>query len=241
MLSRYELTIQAEGRAPRMEWAYPLYAALLEQLPSSVGIRQHDGERTGISQFVRRVGEDRLIWQVSLLGEEAEAAVSPILEEMEHCTLRRERTTLHIQQRHVHRIDTVEQLLTQPYPARRQIWFATPTAFKSRKAYDLLPTPERIMQSLIRRWNVCIPQCPIEDEDGGGTAMLAGDLRCCGLRLQDSGYALKGQVIPGVTGTMTLENRHSGFPAQLAHALLTFAAFSGVGIKTTLGMGGILE
>ena len=241
MLSRYELTVQTEGHVPRLEWAYPLYAALLERLPSLVGFRQHDGERTKISQFIRLVGADRLIWQVSLLGDEAEDIFAPILEEIEYCILRREHATLHIQQRRVLRIDTVEQLLSNPYPARRKLHFATPTAFKVRKAYDLLPTPERIVQSLIRRWNVCIPQCPIDDEDGEGTAMLAQDLRCCRLQLRDCGYPLKGQVIPGVIGTMILENQHSGFPAQLAHALLTFATFSGVGIKTTLGMGGILE
>ena len=71
--------------------------------------------------------------------------------------------------------------------------------------------------------------------------MLAQDLRCCGLQLRDLNYRLKGQAIPGVVGTITLENRLEGFPAQLAHALLTFATFSGVGIKTTLGMGGVLE
>lgn len=241
MLSQYTLTFQTECPTPRQEWAYPLYASLLERLPASVGIRQHDGERTGVSQFVRCVGDGRLVWQVSLLGEEAEEIFAPILEEMDCCTLRREHATLRLRQRRVLRISAVEELLSRPYPARRQLRFVTPTAFKSRKAYDVLPTPERIMQSLIRRWNVCIPQCPIEDEDGEGTAMLARDLRCCGLQLRDCGYSLKGQVIPGTVGTMTLENRHSGFTAQLAHGLLTFAAFSGVGIKTTLGMGGVLE
>lgn len=89
MLSQYTLTFQTECPTPRQEWAYPLYASLLERLPASVGIRQHDGERTGVSQFVRCVGDGRLVWQVSLLGEEAEEIFSPILEEMDCCTLRR--------------------------------------------------------------------------------------------------------------------------------------------------------
>ena len=241
MLSQYALTFQAACSTPKQEWAYPLYASLLERLPAAVGIRQHDGERTGVSQFVRCLGDGQLVWQVSLLGEEAEETFGPILDELDCCTLRGERATLNLQQRRVLRISGVEELLSRPYPSRRRLRFATPTAFKVRGAYDVLPTPERIVQSLIRRWNVCIPQCPIEDEDGEGTAMLARDLRCCGLQLRDCGYHLKGQFIPGTVGAMTLENRHSGFPAQLAHALLTFAAFSGVGIKTTLGMGGVLE
>lgn len=119
MLSQYTLTFQTECPTPRQEWAYPLYASLLERLPASVGVRQHDGERTGVSQFVRCVGDGRLVWQVSLLGEEAEEIFAPILEEMDCCTLRREHATLRLQQRRVLRISAVEELLSRPYPARR--------------------------------------------------------------------------------------------------------------------------
>lgn len=40
-------------------------------------------------------------------------------------------------------------------------------------------------------------------------------------------------------GDLTLENRLGGFHRELAEALLSFADFAGVGIKTTLGMGGV--
>ena len=38
---------------------------------------------------------------------------------------------------------------------------------------------------------------------------------------------------------MTLDNRLSGFHRELVGALLTFAGYAGVGIKTSLGMGGV--
>ena len=40
-------------------------------------------------------------------------------------------------------------------------------------------------------------------------------------------------------GELTLANRLDGFQRQLADALLLFADDAGVGIKTTLGMGGV--
>ena len=52
-------------------------------------------------------------------------------------------------------------------------------------------------------------------------------------------YYLKGSSIPGFVGELTLENRLEGFQRQLADALLLFADHAGVGIKTTLGMGGV--
>ena len=95
------------------------------------------------------------------------------------------------------------------------------------------------MQSLIKKWNGCILDCPIEDEDGQGLEALAAGLRPRSFRLYSRDYVLKGSPIPGVVGELTLENRLEGFHRELADALLCFAPFSGVGIKTTLGMGGV--
>ena len=47
-----------------------------------------------------------------------------------------------------------------------RIEFLTPTAFKSRGQYLNLPTTRLVLQSLIRKWNGSVTECPIEDEDG---------------------------------------------------------------------------
>ena len=70
---------------------------------------------------------------------------------------------------------------------------------------------------------------------------MAEGILCSRLCLQDDHYRLKRQTIPGFIGTLLLENRLSGFHAQLANVLLLFAGYAGVGIKTTLGMGGVLH
>lgn len=69
-------------------------------------------------------------------------------------------------------------------------------------------------------------------------AMAAG-LVCSRFQLHDQVYFLKGSAVPGFVGTMTLDNRLSGFHRELVGALLTFAGYAGVGIKTSLGMGGV--
>ena len=68
---------------------------------------------------------------------------------------------------------------------------------------------------------------------------LAVGLRPRSFGLHDQTYYLKGNSIPGFVGELTLENRLDGFHRELANALLYFADFAGVGIKTTLGMGGV--
>lgn len=69
-------------------------------------------------------------------------------------------------------------------------------------------------------------------------AMAVG-LLCRRFQLRDRTFFLKGNAIPGFVGEMTLDNRLSGFHRELAGALLTFAGYAGVGIKTSLGMGGV--
>ena len=91
----------------------------------------------------------------------------------------------------------------------------------------------------MKKWNGCLPECPIEDEDGEGLETMACGLRCRRFQLRNQMYYLKGNSIPGFVGELTIENRLNGFHRQLADALLLFSAYSGVGVKTTLGMGGV--
>ena len=124
---------------------------------------------------------------------------------------------------------------------RHALRFQTPTAFKSRGQYVNLPTTRLLIQSLVQKWNGSFLDCPIEDEDGQGVETLAAGLRWRGFQLRDQTYRLKGSAIPGFVGRAVVENRLSGFHRQLADALLLFSGYSGVGIKTALGMGGVIH
>ena len=240
MLTRYclELTPDRSCRT-RPEWAYHLYAALLERAPAAFGIRVHEGSISPVSQYLDRRGGKR-IWSVALLGAEAEAALGPPLEEGEPFYLEKEGILLRPAKVEQARIASPEELFLRAGGAGRHILcFRTPAAFKSRGHYQILPTSRLILQNLIQKWNGCFPGCPIEDEDGQGMEAMAAGLVCSRFQLHDQVYFLKGSAVPGFVGTMTLDNRLSGFHRELAGALLTFAGFAGVGIKTSLGMGGV--
>ncbi|MCD8340866.1 MAG: CRISPR system precrRNA processing endoribonuclease RAMP protein Cas6 [Clostridiales bacterium] len=242
MLTRYTLTLQPDRPCrPQAEWAYGLYAALLELAPADFASRAHEDGATPVSQFLVPQQDGGLRWTVSLLGEEAEALLSPVLADCPPLTLTRQRVTLTAAATAWERVDSVDALFrraaggTGMWPLR----FRTPTAFKSRGEYLTLPTQRLILQSLMKQWNGCFPSCPIEDEDGGGLEAMASGLRCRGFQLRDRGYRLKGTLVPGFVGELTLENRLSGFHRELADALLLFSGYAGVGIKTALGMGGV--
>ena len=214
--------------------AYALYAALLEQAPGDFATRVHDSAVTPVSQHVCA---DR--WQVSLLGTEAIDALAPTLESLEELFLRRSQTRLELRLDQIRTVPSVEALLQTPPIRRGTLRFVTPTAFKSAGAYQLLPTQRLVMQNLILKWNGCFGElCPIEDE-GGGLEALANGLRYDAVELHTHSYSMKHTQIPGILGSINFDNRLSDFHRQLAQALLTFGTYSGLGIKTALGMGGL--
>lgn len=214
--------------------AYPLYAAMLERAPKEFAARLHESAVTPVSQYV--CGDT---WRVSLFGPEAIDTLAPVLETMEEVFLRREQRHVGLELRSSGGIETVDELLELPPRSRSTLELVTPTAFKSGGVYQLLPTQRLVMQSLILKWNGCFGDiCPIEDE-GGGLEALAEGLCYRSVQLNSQLYSMKHTQIPGVVGSVAFDCRQEGFLRQLTNALLTFGTYSGLGIKTTLGMGGL--
>lgn len=227
VLSQYQFTL---GTPCPFQTAYSMYAALLEQLPAPLAGRVHTD--IPVSQYV---WQDT--WCVSLLGEEAVRLLTPTLERLE--TLPLHSGEIHITGRQLRQTGSIEELLSVPLPNSLRLTLRTPTAFKSGGAYQLLPTQRLLLQSLMLKWNGCFGAvCPIEDA-GDGLEALAGGIVYRSVQLDTRAYPIKRAEIPGVIGTIRLENRLTGFHRQLAGALLAFGAYAGIGIKTTLGMGGL--
>lgn len=240
MITQYQLLLnpQQECRV-QQEWGYRLYAALLEAVGDPIASKVHQDSISPISQYIS-IQDGNPCWTVNLLNEEWEEAAGDVLCKKKDFFLKKDSVLLDVRERRSRTILDVETLLAgKGVDGRHQLQFCTPTAFKSQGKYISLPTQRLILQSLIKQWNGCISHCPIEDTDGEGLEALAAGLRVAQFRLQDKTYNLKGNHITGFVGTMVLENQLQGFHKELADALLYFAEFSGIGIKTTLGMGGI--
>lgn len=236
LLTRYRLTLSAGRDIPGPEWAYRLYAALLDDLPPAAGEAIHRG--SAVSQFLSPRGGS-WCWSVNLLGEDGHRLLAPCLETRRTYRLKKLDITVRVEDLERESVADVETLFAPGPDAPQVLRFCTPTAFKSRGQYVSLPTPWLLLQSLARRWNSAFPACPIIDEDGQGLQTLSEGLRFAHFRLESRAYRLKGSCIPGFVGEVAVENGLTGFHRQLAGLLLRFAPYAGVGIKTALGMGGV--
>ena len=139
-----------------------------------------------------------------------------------------------------HSVENGLQLLlaAREEPASRtRLWFRTPCAFKQAGRYAIYPQEFLLLQSLVLHWNTAFPDCQLSDPDALD-AILRG-LRILDYSLHTVSYPIKNTRIPGFVGSAVVEARLALPLLELWNALLSFAPYGGIGIKTALGMGGV--
>ena len=120
-------------------------------------------------------------------------------------------------------------------PAGQGCGSAPPAPSSRRDA--IYPQEFLLLQSLVLHWNTAFPDCQLNDPDALD-AILRG-LHILDYNLHTVSYPIKNTRIPGFVGSAVVEARLALPLLELWNALLSFAPYGGIGIKTTLGMGGV--
>lgn len=244
MIRRYvaALTPQDGGAQPSHSDAYAMYAALLEAIGGEAAEKLHSSAEGFISQYIVRLEKrGASLWTVNLAGA-AVGLASPVIESMKRAELRSLGGVLSVEV--ISRQDVADAAAMLKTPGenmdcgRFMLRFASPCGFKSDGNYALFPSVQLILGNLRHRWNAAFPLTPADDDDA--LAMLAANVRITGYNLRGASFKMKGVSIPAFSGTLTLSARLSPPMLRLLRALLSFGTYSGVGIKTALGMGGLV-
>lgn len=219
--------------------AYAFYSCLMSLLPEETALWLHQQSETPVSQCLYHDREsDQYLWRISILGDTAVDALSPILDSLEvlHTTIEDVHLTL-LSKTQLSAEELIDHARQLDLDSRAALYLLSPLAFKHSGSYTILPEPRLIVQSLLLKWNNTFPQYPLDDDDAW--QMLIDGLRLTDLSIRSTRYPLKGTRIPGITGSITLD-AHMAAPIQeIWKLLLQFAPFCGIGIKTALGMGGV--
>lgn len=141
-----------------------------------------------------------------------------------------------------------ELCTTSPAQKHYQFEFATPTAFSLGqkswgKMLKVFPEPALVFESLARQWEAFAPSAYRLETSGITSRAIAA---WCEEHIIVTRYALETNYLSaskfgqaGFQGTVTYEvkGNPSASEAQWLTSLARFALFSGVGYKTTMGMG----
>lgn len=241
MITRCRLVLSDPQGAIPDSRAYPLYAWLLEQLPAEYGEQFHQSTDHPLSQSLHFDRDTRRhIWTVNLLTDALSMHLAHVLTEVREIPLHTgvlSATFLGCEE-----IASPEALIlsarSREYESNRtELRFLTATSFRQDGRYVLFPQERLIVNSLIRKWNLVCPAYPMEDSDAA-EAMLRG-VHITDYQLRSARYPLKDVKIPGFRGSITFFARLSPPLMELWRLLMTFAPYAGLGIKTSLGMGGV--
>ena len=241
MIKQYKIKLMPENEdILSVLSGYYLYGILTNLIePNYVAILHNNGF-SPISQYMQTDRNGNSIdWIVNLLNREAADQISPILESHSYyhvnscnCTLMVKDVTMSvIPSDHI----LIERARSLPDVAKPTLEFISSTSFKSNGEYLLFPSVEHIIRNLVNRWNNYSLSYIINDEDA--ILALLRSIKIAGYRLHSCYYRMKGTKIPGFIGEVRLSTKMSLPIAELFKILLCFSEYSGIGIKTSLGMG----
>ncbi|WP_164544043.1 CRISPR-associated endoribonuclease Cas6 [Jeotgalibaca ciconiae] len=119
-----------------------------------------------------------------------------------------------------------------------QITFLSPTSFKSNGEYIMFPDLRFIFQSLMNRYSFVFEGNKKVDKDL--LDELCDKTKIVSYRLNSSYYPVHQSYIPGYFGEIKIRCKGNKTLVNYLNMILEFGEFSGVGVKTAMGMGAIL-
>lgn len=182
------------------------------------------------------------IWRIGTLHDEAfEKIVAPLTKisaiylKQKSADVALKNMTIKEQTSFENIADTV---FAQPQPVHKgELHFLTTTSCKHDNQYDILPSFARLWNSLLLRWNTYAEHISLQQE--GLAYTLEKACRMTQYQLRSQSYSLEGTRVFGYGGTMQFTCIGNAMTSRLIGMLLYLAPFSGIGIKTALGMGGV--
>ncbi|MBF0550813.1 MAG: CRISPR-associated endoribonuclease Cas6 [Deltaproteobacteria bacterium] len=114
---------------------------------------------------------------------------------------------------------------------RITLHFKSPVSFKRGDLHYSMPEPGLIFGHLVKRWNRFAPDLMPENLTGQGVSYSFFDIHTAPYALRNGGTIL------GAVGQLTFIFECDVPIQRLYRTLLRFAFYSGIGVKTTQGMG----
>lgn len=236
-MKRIIISLQRIDQSP-IDLSAKLHGFLMEKLDPDYVAWLHEQETNPYSMKVTHQRE-QTIWTLQLLTDEAIQQILPFVLELKRVEL------------HGLPVFGVQSITMQDLSSEQlfeffnenqdrslfTVHFQSPTGFRSQGEYVLFPTMRLIFQSLMMKYARLLEnRQDIEEET---LDYLVEHSRITSYRLESSYFRVHGKKIPGFKGKLTFKITGPTTLKAYANMLLKFGEYSGIGMKTSLGMGGL--
>lgn len=237
MLAELKLKLESEELSYRQ--SSNLQGLMMEHVEKEYAAFLHENRLNPYSQCLMQEGNDK-IWYVHTMNEEAYEKILLPLSRLQRFTLKDGKIKCMVQETQLQTIPD-ETLMKEFYHVRGERYidlaFLSPAAFKQNGKYVFYPDLSLIYGSLMRKYSASSGQLDMMDED---TLMqLVNQSEIVRYHLKTALFPMEGIRLTGFMGTIRIQIKGSDTIARYIRLLLRFGKFSGVGIKTGMGMGAI--
>ena len=221
-----------------------LHGVRMELVGTEYAGRLHESGLRPYSQYVYfDKAKKQYIWNLSAVTADAvNRIVRPMLEMPEKIFLKQKRGYLYIKDRTILEETSYKALIqkfwsSDVFYTQAMLQCMSTTSFKVDKQYIIFPEVFRIYRYLLRRWNQFSP-FEAMDNDSLLEPLEAGVfIRDYNLRMGI--YGLEGIKIRGFRGQVVMQFKRNAELQRVLALLSYYSQFTGLGIKTALGMGGV--
>ncbi len=237
-----ELRMELEADSPDFGYfqSSNLQGVLMQQIDSSYASLLHEEGLKPYSQYV--LGGSQKEWRIKTLTAQAyQQIIHPLLDDsFQEFDIEKKQIHVKIRSRQVF-VTPYQELLDEFYAdgcdRTLQLEFLTPVSFKSGGRYVILPDLRYIYQSLMNKYSLVAADHPMYDEEKLRQLTACSSVKQ--YRLRSTFFPLEGVKIPSFLGEMRIRLHGTDTMAKYIRLLARFGEYSGVGIKTAIGMGGM--
>ena len=238
MLCRFEFILKCETGLANANFGSLMHGALMEMIPEDYALKLHENQLKPFSQYVRHCDEG-IRWVVNCLNDEsAQCFSSAFIRVNDNITLNAKNRNFDIVRKTMNSISykqLIDDFYSQDAPKYQPVRFLTPTSSKKNGMYMIFPDLASIFGSLIRKFDAFSGEYTMYDEDMFRSILENTDISSYELR--STVYHMESVKIPSFMGRITIKNNGPSQLGRFIRLLLKFGEYSGIGIKTALGMG----
>lgn len=221
-----------------------LHGVLMELVGTEYAGRLHESGLRPYNQYIYLDKDKKqYIWRLSAVTADAvNHILKPLLKMPEKIFLKQKRGYLYVKERSILEETSYEALIHKFWSGDRlytqaKLQCMSTTSFKVDKQYTIFPEAFRIYRYLLRQWNQFNTYGILD------TISLLDDLET-GVFIRDYNlrmgtYGLEGIKIKGFRGQVVMQFKRNAELQRVLALLSYYSQFTGLGIKTALGMGGV--
>lgn len=216
---------------------------IMQQIDSDYAELLHQNAIRPYSQSLYKDENKNIIWQINSLNEKSRIEIIDKLNNDNFKTIYLQHKDKKIEIIDKSIIETSykeifeKNYLSSDHSRFANFTFNSPTAFKSNGLYINFPTIQLIFHSLLSKYNACSDFTNLEDD--GLIEEINNYIRINKYQLKSTVFHLEGRTIPSFKGAITLKSYGNEKLTRLMNMLIEFGTYSGIGIKSAIGMGAI--